>query len=38
VTHDPVAADTARSIRRIDKGKLVEAPAESLGAGRAANA
>jgi putative ABC transport system ATP-binding protein len=38
VTHDPVAADTARSIRRIDKGKLVEAPAESLAAGRAANA
>jgi putative ABC transport system ATP-binding protein len=25
VTHDPVAADTARLIRRIDKGKLVEA-------------
>jgi len=25
VTHDPVAADTERCIRRIDKGKLVEA-------------
>jgi len=29
VTHDPVAADTARRIRRIDKGKLVEPPSES---------
>jgi putative ABC transport system ATP-binding protein len=28
VTHDPVAADTARRIRRIDKGKLVESTSE----------
>jgi putative ABC transport system ATP-binding protein len=38
VTHDPVAADTARCIRRIDKGRLVESPALSSGASRAASA